>query len=122
MDKTNDLNKLDLTAFKAEVRSLICGRLCKDNNAMWMASHLVKESDEFIKYVVENFSDDHKEANKCAVGILAKWDSQVHPDKYKAFDMSSMLDVHHLARLILEDEDVVAINQLEDDVIAELNK
>ena len=45
METTNDLNKLDLTAFKAEVRSLICGRLCKDSNAMWMASQLVKEYD-----------------------------------------------------------------------------
>lgn len=116
------MSNLDLTAFKAEVRSLICSRLCKDANAMWMASRLVKECDEFIRYVAENFSTDHKEANKCAVGILAKWDSQVQPDRYKAFDMSSMFDVHRVARLILEDEDVVAINQLEDDVIAELNK
>lgn len=116
------MSDLDLTAFKAEVRSLICSRLCKDTNAMWMASHLVKECEEFIRYVSENFSDDHMEANKCAIGILAKWDSQVHPDRYKAFDMSSMLDVHRLARLILEDEDIVAISQLEDDVIAELNK
>lgn len=115
------MNNLDLTTFKAEVRSLICSRLCKDTNAMWMASHLVKESEEFIKYVAENFSTDHKEANKCALGILAKRDSQYHPERYKKFDMSSMFDIHHLARLVLEHEDVVAISQLEDDVIAALN-
>lgn len=116
------MNNLDLTVFKAKVRSLIYSRLCKDANAMRMAFHLVKESDEFIKYVVGNFSGDHKEANKCAVGILAKWDSQTHPDRYKAFDMSSMFDVHRLARVILEQEDIVAISQLEDNVIAALNK
>ena len=116
------MSNLDLTAFRAEVRSLICSRLCKDTNAMWMASRLVKESEEFIRYVAENFSADHKEANKCAVGILAKWNSQTHPERYTKFDMSSMFDVHHLARLILEQEDVVAISRLEDDVIAELNK
>lgn len=115
------MNNLDLTAFKGEVRSLICSRLCKDTNAMWMASHLVKECDEFIKYVAENFSTDHKEANKCAVGILAKRDSCIFPERYKKFDMSSMFDIHHLARLVLEHEDVVAISQLEDDVIAALN-
>lgn len=116
------MSDLDLTAFKAEVRSLICSRLCKDRNAMRMASHLVKECDEFIRYVADNFSTDHKEANKCAVGILAKWDSQSHADRYRKFDMSSMFEIHRLARLILEQEDVVAISQLEDDVIAELNK
>lgn len=116
------MNNLDLTAFKDEVRSLICSRLCKDTNAMRMACQLVKESEEFIRYVAENFSTGHTEANKCAVGILAKWDSQSHPERYEKFDMSSMFDVHHLARLILEQEDVVAISQLEDDVIAELNK
>lgn len=116
------MSNLDLTAFKAEVRSLICSRLCKDTNAMRMASRLVKECDEFIRYVAENFSTDHKEANKCAVGILAKCDSQSHPERYEKFDMSSMFDVHHLARLILEQEDVVAISQLEDDVIAKLNE
>mgnify|MGYP003432678380 FL=1 len=116
------MSNLDLTAFKAEVRSLICSRLCKDSNAMWMASHLVKECDEFIRYVAENFSTSHKEANKCAVGILAKWDSQSHSERYTRFNMSSMFDVHYLARLILEQEDVAAISQLEDDVIAELNK
>lgn len=89
---------------------------------MWMASRLVKESEEFIRYVAENFSTDHKEASKCAVGVLAKWDSQSHPKRYEKFNMSSMFDIHHLARLILEQEDVVAVSQLEDDVIAELNK
>ena len=116
------MSNLDLAAFKAEVRSLICSRLCKDTNAMWMSSHLVKESEEFIKYIAENFSTDHKEANKCAVGILAKVDSKSHPERYAKFDMSSMFDIHHLARLILEQEDVVAISQLEDDIITAFNK
>lgn len=116
------MSDLDLTAFKAEVRSLICSRLCKHRNAMWLASHLVKECEEFIRYVADNFSTNHKEANKCAVGILAKYDSQSHSERYEKFDLSSMFDVHRLARLILEQEDVVAISQLEDDVIAELNK
>lgn len=121
-EREKTMSNLDLAAFKAEVRSLICGRLCKDSNAMWMASHLVKECEAFIRYVAENFSTDHKEANKCAVGILARRDSQSHPERYMKFDMSSMLDVHRLARLILEREDIVAISQLEDDVITELNK
>lgn len=116
------MNELDLTSFKTEVKILICSRLCKDTNAMWMASHLVKECEEFIRYVAENFSTDHKEAIKCVVGILAKWDFQSHPERYEKFDMSSMFDVHRLSRLILEQEDAVAISQLEDDVIAELNK
>jgi len=116
------MSELDLTAFKAEVKSLICSRLCKDTNAMWMASQLVKDYDGYIQYVEKYFPTDHKEANKCAVGILAMRDSQFHPDKYKKYDMSSGFDVHFLSRLILEDEDVVAINQLEDDVIAELDK
>jgi len=114
--------KSDLAAFTAEVRSRIYGHLLKQENALRMATQLVKEGEEFIRYVAENFSTDRNEASKCAVGILAKWDSQSHPDRYKKFNMSSMFDVHHLARLILEQEDVVAISQLEDDVIAELNK
>lgn len=116
------MSNLDLTSFKAEVKSLICSRLCKSTNAMWMASHLVNECEEFIRYVAENFATDHKEANKCAVGILAKWDSQSHPERYKKFNMFSAFDVHYLSRLILEQEDVVAIRQLEDDIISELNK
>lgn len=116
------MSELDLATFKTEVKSLICSRLCKDTNAMWMASQLVKECEEFIRYVAENFATDHNEANKCAVGILAKWDFQSHPERYQKFNMSSAFDVHYLARLILEQEDVVAINQLEDDVIAEFNK
>lgn len=116
------MNNLDLTAFKDEVRSLICSRLCKDTNAMQMASQLVNEWEGYIQYVAKYFSTDHKEANKCAVGILAMRDSQFHPDKYKKYDMSSGFDVHFLSRLILEDEDAAAISQLEDDVIAELNK
>ena len=116
------MSDLDLTGFKAEVRSLICSRLCKDTNAMQMASNLVNECEEFIRYVAENFSADHKEANKCAVGILAKWNSLSHPERYQKFDMFSAFDIHYLARLILEQEDVVAISQIEDDVIAELNK
>lgn len=114
--------KSDLTAFTAEVKSLIYNRLRKDPNAMLLASHLVKECEEFIRYVAENFSTDHREANKCAVGILAKWDSQSQPDMYKKFNMSSMFDVHHLARLILEQEDVEAISQLENDVVAALKR
>lgn len=116
------MSDLDLTAFKDEVKSLICSRLCKDTNAMWLASQLVKEYEGYIQYVAKYFPTDHKEANKCAVGILAMRDSQFHPDKYKKYDMSSWFDVHFLSRLILEDEDDAAINQLEDDVIAELNK
>lgn len=123
------MSNLDLTAFKAEVKSLICVRLCKGMNPMWMdmnamqmASQLVKECEGYIQYVAKYFPTDHKEANKCAVGILAMRDSQVHPDKYKKYDMSSGFDVHFLSRLILEDEDAAAIRQLEDDVIAELNK
>lgn len=116
------MSDLDLTAFKAEVKSLICSRLCKDTNAMWMASQLVKEYDGYIQYVAKYFPTDHKESNKCAVGILAMRDSQVHPDKYKKYDMTSGFDVHFLSRLILEDEDAAAISQLEDDIIAELNK
>ena len=116
------MSNLDLTAFKAEVLSLICGRLCKDTNAMWMASHLVKDYEGYIHYVAKYFPTDHKEANKCAVGILAMRDSQFHPDRYKKYDMSSGFDVHFVSRLILEDEDVVAISQLEADIIAELNK
>ena len=37
------MSELDLTEFKDEVKSLICSRLCKDTNAMWMASQLVTE-------------------------------------------------------------------------------
>lgn len=116
------MSELDLTSFKTEVKSLICSRLCKDTNAMQMASQLIKEYEGYIQYVANYFPTDHKEANKCAVGILAMRDSQFHPDKYKKYDMSSGFDVHFLSRLILEDEDVIAINRLENDVIAELNK
>ena len=116
------MSDLDLAAFKTEVRSLICSRLCKDTPAMLMASNLVNECEEFIRYVAENFAADHKEANKCAVGILAKWNSLSHPERYQKFDMYSAFDIHYLARRLLEQEDVVAISQLEDEVIAGLNK
>lgn len=109
-------------AFKAEVRSQIYNRLMKNKNAMTIASHLVNECSEFVDYCSEHFGEEHKEAYRCAVGIMAKLDSQNHPDRYKEYSMSSMFEVHLCAGRIIEHEDIVAISQLEDEVITYLSK
>lgn len=110
------------TSFKSEVRSKIYGQLCKANNAMDIAKHLVNECGVFIDYCADNFGEEHKEAHRCAIGILAKWDSQSKPDRYKEYSMSSMFDVHLCAGRIIENEDIVAITQLEDEIISKLGK
>lgn len=109
-------------AFKSEVRSQIYNRLMKDKNAMNIASHLVNECREFVDYCAEHFGEEHNEAYRCAVGIMAKLDSQNHPERYKGYSMSSMFEVHLCAGRIIEHEDIVAISQLEDEVIASLGK
>lgn len=109
-------------AFKAEVRSQIYNRLMKNKNAMNIASHLVNECSEFVDYCSEHFGEEHKEAYRCAVGIMAKLDSQNHTERYKEYSMSSMFDVHLCAGRIIEHEDIVAISQLEDEVITYLSK
>jgi len=109
-------------AFKAEVRSQIYNRLMKNTNAMKIASHLVNECSEFVDYCSEHFGEEHKEAYRCAVGIMAKLDSQNHPERYKEYSMNSMFDVHLCAGRIIEQESIVAISQLEDEVITFLGK
>lgn len=108
--------------FKAEIRSQIYNRLMKNKNAMNIASNLVNECSEFVDYCAEHFGEEHKEAYRCAVGIMAKLDSQNHPERYKEYSMSSMFEVHLCAARIIEREDIVAISQLEDEVIASLGK
>lgn len=110
------------TAFKAEVRSVMYNRLCKSKNAMNMANHLVNECSAFITYCAENFSKNksHNEAYRCAIGILARWDYQNNPKRYKGYDMDSMFSVRLCAGRIIEKEDIVAISQLEDDIIANM--
>ena len=49
-------------SFKSEVRSKIYGQLCKANNAMDIAKHLVNECSAFIDYCADNFGEEHKEA------------------------------------------------------------
>ena len=109
-------------AFKEEVRSQIYNRLMKNKNAMAIASYLVNECSEFVDYCANHFTEDHKEAYRCAVGIMAKLDSQNHPERYKEYSMSSMFEVHLCAGRIIEREDIAAISQLEDEVIASLGK
>ena len=108
--------------FKAEIRSQIYNRLMKNKNAMNIASNLVNECSEFVDYCANHFTEDRKEAYRCAVGIMAKLDSQNHPERYKEYSMSSMFEVHLCAARIIEHEDIVAISQLEDEVIASLGK
>ena len=109
-------------AFKEEVRSQIYNRLMKNKNAMNIALHLVNECSEFVDYCANHFTEDHKEAYRCAVGIMAKLDSQKHPERYREYSMSSMFEVHLCAGRIIEREDIDAISQLEDEVIASLGK
>jgi hypothetical protein len=94
----------------------------KDKNAMYIASHLVNECNAFVDYCAEHFGEEHNEAYRCAMGIMAKLDSQNHPERYKEYSMNSMFEVHLCAGRIIEHEDIVAICQLEDEVIASLGK
>ena len=109
-------------SFKSDVRSQLYNRLCRSTNALSTARNLVTECSEFIDYCADNFSEEHKEAYRCAIGILAKRDSQVNPDRYKGYTMSSMFEVRLCAGRIIEHEDIVAISQLENEVIASLGK
>lgn len=108
--------------FKSEVRGIVEARLRGVRKDAPSPDELVGEYGLFVEYCASQFGTDHKEAHKCAVGILAYRDSLAHPEKYSRFNMSSMFELHRLSRLILEDEDAEAVARLEAEIAEALGK
>lgn len=107
-------------AFKLAVRDILFKRLKSVD--VEQVSNLANDSNDFIKYCAEYFPTDKENAYRCAVGILAKMDSQTHPERYKAYNMDSMFDVRLCAGRIIKREDEIAISQIETDILNELGK
>ena len=107
-------------AFKLAVRDILCQRL--KIGCVEQVSDLVNESNGFIKYCAEHFPTDKENAYRCAVGIMAKIDSQTHPERYETYNMDSMFDVRLCAGRVIKREDEIAISQIEHDILNELGK
>ena len=105
-------------AYKLAVRDELFKRLGTVDVST--VSNLANDANDFINYCATGFPNDKNNACRCAVGILAKIDSQKHPERYSAYNMDSMFDVRLCAGRIIRHEDEVAIDQLEADIIAEL--
>lgn len=105
-------------AFKLTVRDSLFQRL--KSAGVEEVSNLANDANDFIKYCSSYFPVDRENAYRCAVGILAKLDSQIHPERYKAYDMNSMFDIRRCAGRIIKHEDEVAIEQLEAEILEKL--
>lgn len=115
--------------FKSGIKHHIRNKFLAANNnnlpeAVECATYLADELTEFIRYCFENFGDTLKERYRCSIGIFAKMDSVDHPERYKNYNMSSMLDVHLcagriMAKHAIHQEDV-PLSQIENDVLASL--
>lgn len=90
-------------AFKLAVRDALFRRL--PSTPPETVSSIANDANDFVAYCAENFPQDRKNAARCAAGILAKLDSQKHPERYSAYNMNSMFDIRRCAIRILQDED-----------------
>lgn len=115
--------------FKSHVQRHIRNKFLEANGnnlpeAVQCATYFSDELTDFIRYCFENFGDTLKERYRCSIGIFAKMDSVDHPERYKNYNMSSMLDVHLcagriMAKHAIHQEDV-PLSQIENDVLASL--
>lgn len=106
-------------AFKLAVRDALFRRL--KSAPPEAVSSMANDANDFVAYCAGNFPQDRQNATRCAVGILAKLDSQKHPERYAAYDMNSMFDIRRCARKLLQDEDDFAIRTLEAEIAAQAN-
>ncbi len=90
-------------AYKLAVRDALFRRL--QSTPPEKVSSIANDANDFVAYCANNFPQDRKNASRCAVGILAKLDSQKHPERYSAYDMNSMFDIRRCAVRLLQDED-----------------
>lgn len=105
-------------AYKLAVRDNLFKRLSPVS--VEAVSTMANDANSFIDYCADYFPADRNNAEICAIGILAKVDSQKHPDRYRAFDMNSAFDARRCARRIQRGEDIIAIAQLEAEIIEAL--
>ena len=96
-------------AYKLAVRDALFRRLSETPPEK--VSSIANDANDFVAYCASNFPQDKKNASRCAVGILAKLDSQKHPERYSAYDMNSMFDIRLCAIRLLQDEDDSAIRR-----------
>lgn len=102
-------------AYKLAVRDNLFNRL--RSVSVEAVSTMVNDANSFIDYCADYFQEDRNNAEICAIAILAKVDSQKHPERYRAFDMNSAFDARRCARRIQQSEDIIAIEQLEAEII-----
>lgn len=107
-------------AYKLAVRDALFRRL--PETPPETVSSIANDANDFVAYCANNFPRDRKNAARCAVGILAKMDSQKHPERYSAYDMNSMFDIRRCAIRLLQDEDDSAIRTLTEDITAQSNR
>lgn len=107
-----------ILAFKLAVRDSLFQML--KSAGVDQVSNLANDSNKFIKYCATHFPGGKENAYRCAVGIMAKMDSQTHPERYKNYDMGSMFNVRVCAGRIIKHESEIAIEQLATDILGVL--
>jgi len=122
-DSTNLVNNADTSmpprqhtplAFKLAVRDALFRRL--GSAPPETVSSMANDANDFVAYCAGNFPQDRQNATRCAVGILAKLDSQKHPERYAAYDMNSMFDIRLCAIRLLQAEDDSSIRTLVEEI------
>ncbi len=107
-------------AFKLAVRDSLFQRL--KSLDVTQVSNLANEANDFIMYCATQFHANSVNAYRCAVGIMVKLDGQLHPERYKAYNMDSMFDVRLCAGRIIQHEDEITIEQIETSIVNDLDK
>ena len=101
-------------AFKLAVRDALFRRL--GSAPPETVSAMANDANDFVAYCAGHFPKDRQNATRCAVGILAKLDSQKHPERYTAYDMNSMFDIRRCAIRLLQAEDDSSIRTLVEEI------
>lgn len=103
-----------------EYKMRVLKNLNKRVGSLHDSNRLVKETLPFIQYCFDNFEHEDPEYEKCAIGILAKLDSQSNPDRYLRYGMNSCFEVHLLAGRIIRSECKVTIKDVESDILTKM--
>lgn len=83
-------------------REQVIAALFRRVGCITRAHLLAREASVFIKYCNEAFTNYNPE--RCALGILAKVDSQRHPERYGNMNMNSCFDTQLVAGYYMKNE------------------
>ena len=104
-------NKYNYVEFKKSVEDNLKKRRTSSADSI---ENLMLDSavEHFIEYCYTNF--DNYDPERCAVGIIAKLDSQRNPEKYKDHNMNSAFEVHMVAKYIMHAEQKKCMKELKE--------